>query len=84
MLLLSLEKISNSTQKNDVVFFSQYAGYTTNLREKHICDPLPQKGYKVARADTSYRQEVKDNRYVHHLTHTLQLAITLLSFEIRA
>ena len=43
------------------------------------------KGYnKVAGADSSYRgKEVTDNRYVLHLTPTLQLTITFLSFEIR-
>ena len=42
-----------------------------------LCDPLPQKGLKVAGADTSYHgKEARDDHYVRHLTALLQPTIT--------
>ena len=43
-----------------------------------------EKGIKSLGPMRATGKKVKDNRYVLHLTPTLQLAATFLSFEIRA
>ena len=57
---------------------SQQNVCTTNVTRSH------KRGLKSLEPIRATGKEVKDNRYVHHLAHTLQLAITLLSFKIRA